>query len=659
MDDIINKKPAGQLSVMTWNIHGLGEKLTLPHIQNLLSKYDIIILSEIWKNAGFKPDFAGFKYVQITRSHKHPNARRQSGGIGILISKAIQKGVNIKRVMDFFVWIHLDAKFFGMARDISLGAVYIPPEGSSYSPVNNNYFEIICDEIGARELKNHEVVLCGDFNARTGKNKADRQVLDSQATEGPIIEERFSADTVTNANGKELLNLCISCNLYIMNGRLGLPTNSGNFTCITANGQSAVDYLICRDTSLRIMKNMELLQLLPESDHTPLSFQMNCTKPLQSHRPSNSSTYNSYRWRREDREAYQENINSDPCKNLKDNIITLSGDQSADVDTIVDVYYNYMDVASVKAKRARGGCGSTFPRNTWYNDECKQARRKLINYSRTHDLNLELNRAKYFKLKQDYRKVLQRTKRKAKDKKNHELDGMLEHKNSKTFWRAWKLIHSTKNSVSVSISEFLAYFQLQSVPPHIDYFEYHTMEEITKFINENEHNYRDNPFDELLEMLIDSPIKITETQLALSQLKLNRAAGSDGIPSEFLEYGGRDIVDILYILFNYIWERGEFPKTWAEGIINPLHKKGDVNTPDNYRKVTIMNSTCKVFEIVLNNRFKFKNEMMCQDDPLQTGFVQNGRTSDNIFILHTAISIAIDDKRPLYCCFIDFTKDSH
>ena len=160
----------------------------------------------------------------------------------------------------------------------------------------------------------------------------------------------------------------------------------------------------------------------------------------------------------------------------------------------------------------------------------------------------------------------------------------------------------------------------------------------------------------ILEMLIDGPITITEIRLALSQLKLNRAAGSDGIPSEFLKYGGRDIVDILYILFNYIWERGEFPKTWAEGIINPLHKKGDVNTPDNYRKVTIMNSTCKVFEIVLNNRFKFKNEMLCQDDHYQTGFVQNGRTSDNIFILHTAISIAIDDKRPLYCCFIDFTK---
>ena len=38
-----------------------------------------------------------------------------------------------------------------------------------------------------------------------------------------------------------------------------------------------------------------------------------------------------------------------------------------------------------------------------------------------------------------------------------------------------------------------------------------------------------------------------------------------------------------------------------------------------------MSSTCKVFEIVLNNRFNFENEMLCQDDPLQTGFVQNGR----------------------------------
>ena len=81
-----------------------------------------------------------------------------------------------------------------------------------------------------------------------------------------------------------------------------------------------------------------------------------------------------------------------------------------------------------------------------------------------------------------------------------------------------------------------------------------------------------------------------------------------------------------------------------------------LSNPDNYRKVTIMNSTCKLFEIILNNRFKFKNDMLCQDDPLQIGFVENGRTADNVFILYTALNITRAQKDSLYCCFIDFTK---
>ena len=76
------------------------------------------------------------------------------------------------------------------------------------------------------------------------------------------------------------------------------------------------------------------------------------------------------------------------------------------------------------------------------------------------------------------------------------------------------------------------------------------------------------------------------------------------------------MIDILNILSNCVRKQVVFPEKWAEGIINPLHKKGDISNPDNYKKVTIIIRTCKLFEIILNNRFKFKNEMLCQDDPL-------------------------------------------
>ena len=97
------------------------------------------------------------------------------------------------------------------------------------------------------------------------------------------------------------------------------------------------------------------------------------------------------------------------------------------------------------------------------------------------------------------------------------------------------------------------------------------------------------------------------------------------------------MVKILRLLYNYILERGEIPKQWVEGIINPLHKKGDKTIPDNYRKITVLNSILKLFEIIIHGRINLCNEALDNNDPLQKGFVDDGRTLDNVFILYSGI----------------------
>ena len=221
------------------------------------------------------------------------------------------------------------------------------------------------------------------------------------------------------------------------------------------------------------------------------------------------------------------------------------------MNILVDAYYNYLDHVSVRPKKARGGSSSKFPKNTWYNDECRSMRRKVKDFSKMYDLSLELNRVTYFKLKRDYRRVVQRTKRKAKEKKKQEFDTLLQVNNNTAFWKAWKLIQGT-NYVNVSLSEFFIYFQTQSVPPHNDDFDYDNMQEIEKFISEYNFSYGNEPMDAALEMLLDAPISTQEIAIALNRLKSNKAAGSDGVPSEFLKCGGPDMIDILNILFNCV-----------------------------------------------------------------------------------------------------------
>ena len=73
-------------------------------------------------------------------------------------------------------------------------------------------------------------------------------------------------------HGKQLLELCISSGLRILNGR-SFGDSNGNFTCHRYNGSSVLDYVIAQEcvlSSLRYFRVHEFMGNL--SDHCKLSF---------------------------------------------------------------------------------------------------------------------------------------------------------------------------------------------------------------------------------------------------------------------------------------------------------------------------------------------------------------------------------------------------
>ena len=71
---------------------------------------------------------------------------------------------------------------------------------------------------------------------------------------------------------------------------------------------------------------------------------------------------------------------------------------------------------------------------------------------------------------------------------------------------------------------------------------------------------------------------------------------------------------------------------WVSELITPIHKKGDKLNPENYRKVTVLPALGKWFEIVLQNRLTYKNDMCCDNDQFQAGSKANCRTTFLFFI---------------------------
>jgi hypothetical protein len=173
------------------------------------------------------------------------NNIRYFGGLGILIKKNIRKGISVlQNTNTEFQWLKLKKDFFQFKTDIYLCLVYIPPHTQN----NIDILELMEKDI-IKYRGMGDIILTGDFNARTG-NEPDYIKGDS-ASHIPItknlydidlaVGDRHSRDNTIDSRGKDLLEICISHKLRIINGRI-FGDSFGKFTCHNYAGSSVVDY---------------------------------------------------------------------------------------------------------------------------------------------------------------------------------------------------------------------------------------------------------------------------------------------------------------------------------------------------------------------------------------------------------------------------------
>ena len=224
------------------------------------------------------------------------------------------------------------------------------------------------------------------------------------------------------------------------------------------------------------------------------------------------------------------------------------------------------------------------------------------------------------------------------------------------YWRFWKRHKTSWRTYDVLDAEtFTEYYKKLENKSDNAFFDKQFMKNIDEFMSWYDGETYLNT-NNVLDDILNAPISIDETKLSLKRMKANKAAGTDGIPSEFYKYTG-DILDHpLTALFNHVLNTGSYPDTWCEGLINPLHKRESPILPDNYRKITITPAIGKLFDGILNNRLQFVKECLFMSDPFQNGFKPNSCAIDNIFLLNGIIDKCKANGRPLYTCFIDFNS---
>lgn len=129
---------------------------------------------------------------------------------------------------------------------------------------------------------------------------------------------------------------------------------------------------------------------------------------------------------------------------------------------------------------------------------------------------------------------------------------------------------------------------------------------------------------------------------AVTKLKSSASPGPDGIPSSLLKKCSAYLMSPLSHLFRLSLRSGKFPDTWKWAFMFPVHKKGDLTDVNNYRGISALCGTFKLFELVVIEPILSRiGKILLADE--QHGFLLKQSTATNLLCFTKSIIESFDN----------------
>ena len=128
-------------------------------------------------------------------------------------------------------------------------------------------------------------------------------------------------------------------------------------------------------------------------------------------------------------------------------------------------------------------------------------------------------------------------------------------------------------------------------------------------------------------------VTISEVRWALQQLKRGKAAGKDGVPSDFWKalLVEDAALEWAAALCQTCWQRKCIPEEWHEAIVIPIFKKGDSADANNNRPISLLAIGYKTLASIMLTRLK-EAGAEARVRKSQFGFVSGKGTIDALFV---------------------------
>lgn len=545
------------LRISLFNATGLPRQAISPLLQ-FSQDSDLLFITETWLLSPNKYPSSWTQYHTYGLPANSFNVHRGTLGLALL--------VNPECNLPVYQLTHehpLLAKYslsIILSKKILIHCLYLPPS------LDTEAIQQILDLLPLHMPRTTTTIICGDFNARMGD---------------------FTGDTRTNSTGRQIFNWMTANNLILWNERL----THGQPTSYTFQGTSIIDYFFSTvellTPTLRIRDDLSL-----NSNHKFMTLSFSVQDTLTALPPPPRITWNINKLKRPkyrglhrkvfieklslilpphpslafpDRASacnYIDHIHDHLCNTIISTLDTVCGRRSTHIDDYLrDFWTPEMKAAFTRKeylyKKWRKARGLNCLRYWEQHQAAQAALRRLITQRRRETWRLFCQQLE----QGDYTKTIAKFSRIRKNRK---------------IKATFSTTEGPQHSADVMAQHLQQIFAGDLLPNRS---------------RSHPHTYTTQPFD-----LHSCPITIDSIKQAISELPRGKAPGVDHITLEMLLPITDTLTPILLYTFKLCWQWSYTPPSWRVAQVLPIHKKGSISGPANFRPISLTSTFRKILE---------------------------------------------------------------
>ena len=599
------------------------------------------------------------------------------------------------------IWVRCRKEVFGFQEDVMLGAAYINPASSHFPThaVTDSFSSLLSEIAHATQVTPH-VLLCGDFNAKVGRMSEVSELHDGLLMAHPALHQSRRCEcSGTNAAGRHLIELASVSGCVLGTGRV--HGDNGQRTCVghaTRLGGSRPDHVVMSDKVFGAAVHVDIMDVPYISDHMPMSMSyavaaaglMNADWAMNRAHvcvPGSRGCGSKIvlNWRPERAEAYvaalEENADMQDqfhhaiaagnhevaCFCLRSMIVQAASDYRVGMARQVSV------CAHLRAKQQR------THNPPWFDIACKENLRSLREAVRSGQPvhALEIVRRRY-KIQVRWSKRVYTHRQKeiflgrlhAKDPDVHAMLRRPKHTHctpiAQSVWTSYLNTHFRPNAASRVVRAGVG---LSARNMAVPLGRNHNPEALLR--QGAASNWMPAP-DE-----VAAPSTVVMQNLVAEHIgKMNGHAspGFDCVAAPFIKHAtalrprssgrGTERVNVLvpYIgqLFKLLYDKACIPECWKHAKLTPLHKKGPLLDPNNYRMLAVSGTMYRMYANVVRSLVTAWCIASNKIPDTQFGFYPGRNTLQPIYILrhlqHAARVFKPRQSSRLHTAFIDFKQ---